>query len=161
MLVGPGSFERLELVPASMLKIGAAGAGQFAGLSESLARLKERKNKLTGEAEKLKAIANALSGIAYESGYQLIIGAVVAACEARTDLGKATTMLSATTDAEYRALCEKVAALVAELPEEHANKEKAVMRQPRRSRRHGSCMRSESSGRKSTIRNWRRGRRHP
>ena len=127
MLVGPGSFERLECVTASMLKIGAAGTGQIAGLSESLARLQERKNKLTKEAGTLKAVADALSALAYDSGYRMIIGAVAAAHEARTDLEKATARASATTDAEYRALCDKVAALAAELPEERAAKEKTVV----------------------------------
>ena len=129
MLVGPGSFERLECVAASMLKIGAAGAGQIAGLSESLARLRERKKKLTSDSGALKAVAEALSALAYDSGYRLIIGTVGAArYEARTDLEKATARVSATTDAEYRALCDKVAVLLAELPKERDSKEKAVVK---------------------------------
>ena len=131
MLVGPGSFERLECVAASMLKIGAAGAGQIAGLSESLVRLRDRNNKLTSEAGALKAVAGALSALAYDSGYRLIIGAVAAAHEASTDLEKATARVSATTDTEYRALCARVAVLVAELPKDRANKEKAVVEAPK------------------------------
>lgn len=116
MLVGPGSFERLERISVDRLKIGAVSDGQLGHLKETLRKLDERKQTVTGEKNKLQALMGGMATLSHESTLQLILANVSAMQEARGDLERALARITETSDSEYQALCDKVLSFKAALP---------------------------------------------
>lgn len=108
MLVGQGAFERLQLVPLGLLKIGIAGGSSLPRLKKTLDDLRRKKKDLQARQDSASRLVTTFGSLANEQTRQMIIGSVTSRDEARADLAKANTRLATATDAEYLAICDRV-----------------------------------------------------
>ena len=117
MLVGPGDFERLRLVPEADLQIGAGAKGQVDGLRAESRKLNQQVADLQGRQGDIDRILQALQSLASPETLRLLLGAARQLGEALTERELAQQRIAGSTSAEYQALCARLLALQARKPQ--------------------------------------------
>lgn len=135
MLVGRGEFERLKLVPADELKIGAGGGGQVDSLEDFLKRLRRHLATLEGDKGQVESLREIMTTIGGDHTVQLVTSAVDNLREAINDCETATKRSVEVGDAEYQAICDGIAVLSGNLPAARDSEQKA----------HGDVIRAEAA----------------
>ncbi|MDO8319074.1 SbcC/MukB-like Walker B domain-containing protein [Rhodoferax sp.] len=111
MLVGPGDFERLRLVPEADLQIGAGAKGQVDGLRAESRDLNRKVADLQIRLEDIDRIRQAVQSLSSPETLRLLLGFAAQLGEALTERELAHQRISGSTSAEYQALCAKLQAL--------------------------------------------------
>jgi hypothetical protein len=101
MLVGPGDFERLELVHPSRLRIGAADKSQAVPMVEDLKRLRRDANEHTTDANTVAQLRTALQSMASPETGRLIENSARSLHEAMQDRELAHHRLLESASSEY------------------------------------------------------------
>ncbi len=113
MLVGPGDFERLRLVPEADLQIGAGAKGQVDGLRAESRKLNQQVVDLQGRQDDIDRIRQVVQRLASTEARRLLLGFAAQLKEALTERDLAQQRIAGSTSAEYQALCAKLQALQA------------------------------------------------
>lgn len=116
MLVGPGDFERLRLVPEADLQIGAGAKGQVDGLRNESRDLNRKIADLQGRQGDIDQIRQAVQSLTSPESLRLLLGSARQLSEALTERELAQQRIAGSTSAEYQALCAKLQALQASKP---------------------------------------------
>ena len=111
MLVGPGDFERLRLVPEADLQIGAGAKGQVDGLTTELRILSAKMVELQKREGSISRIRLAIQSLSSPETLRLLLGYAKQLDEALTENELANQRLSGSTSAEYQALSAELAGL--------------------------------------------------
>ncbi|MDO8777583.1 MAG: SbcC/MukB-like Walker B domain-containing protein [Burkholderiaceae bacterium] len=111
MLVGPGDFERLRLVPEADLQIGAGAKGQVDGLRTESRDLNRKVADLQTRQRDIDRIRQAVQSLSSPETLRLLLGFAAQLGEALTERELAHQRISGSTSAEYQALCAKLQAL--------------------------------------------------
>lgn len=111
MLVGPGDFERLRLVPEADLQIGAGAKGQVDGLRAESRELNRKVADLNERQGDIDRIRQAVQSLASPETLRLLLGFAAQLSEALTERELAQQRIAGSTSAEYQALCAKLQAL--------------------------------------------------
>ncbi len=111
MLVGPGDFERLKLVPEADLQIGAGAKGQVDGLRAESRGLNRKLADLQEREGSINRIRQAIQRLSSPETLRLLLGSAGQLGEALTEKDLADQRISGSTSAEYQALCSKLLAL--------------------------------------------------
>lgn len=111
MLVGPGDFERLRLVPEADLQIGAGAKGQVDGLRAESRVLNRKVADLQGRQGDIDRIRQAVQSLSSPETLRLLLGFATQLGEALNERELAHQRISGSTSAEYQALCAKLQAL--------------------------------------------------
>lgn len=117
MLVGPGDFERLRLVPEADLQIGAGAKGQVDGLRAESRDLNRKVVELQEREGSINRIRQAVQSLSSPETLRLLIGFASQLSEALTEKELAHQRISGSTSAEYQALCAKLQALQERKPQ--------------------------------------------
>lgn len=131
MLVGPGDFERLRLVPEADLQIGAGAKGQVDGLRAESRVLNRKVADLQGRQGDIDRIRQAVQSLSSPETLRLLLGFATQLGEALNERELAHQRISGSTSAEYQALCAKLQALQDRKPqlvEDARNARDAVVR---------------------------------
>jgi len=110
MLVGPGDFERLRLVPEADLQIGAGAKGQVDGLRVESRDLNRKVADLQGRQGDIERIRLAVQRLSSPETLRLLLGFAAQLGEALTERELAHRRISGSTSAEYQALSAKLIA---------------------------------------------------
>ena len=116
MLVGPGDFERLRLVPEADLQIGAGAKGQVDGLRAESRKLNQQIADLQGCQGNIDRIRLAVQSLSSPETLRLLLGSARQLGEALTERELAQQRIAGSTSAEYQALCAELQALQARKP---------------------------------------------
>jgi chromosome segregation protein len=111
MLVGPGDFERLRLVPEADLQIGAGAKGQVDGLRAESRDLNRKVADLQGRQGSIDRIRQAVQSLSSPETFRLLLGFAAQLGEALTERELAHQRISGSTSAAYQALCAQLQAL--------------------------------------------------
>ena len=111
MLVGPGDFERLRLVPEADLQIGAGAKGQVDGLRAESRDLNRKVADLQGRQGSIDRIRQAVQSLSSPETLRLLLGFAAQLGEALTERELAHQRISGSTSAEYQSLCAKLLAM--------------------------------------------------
>ncbi len=111
MLVGPGDFERLRLVPEADLQIGAGAKGQVDVLRAESRKLNREVAELQEHEGGINRIRLAINSLSSAETLRLLLGCASQLGEALTEKEIANQRLSGATSVEYQALCEKLLSL--------------------------------------------------
>ncbi|PKO77995.1 MAG: hypothetical protein CVU21_05510 [Betaproteobacteria bacterium HGW-Betaproteobacteria-15] len=111
MLVGPGDFERLRLVPEADLQIGAGAKGQVDGLRAESRVLNRKVADLQGRQGDIDRIRQAVLSLSSPETLRLLLSFATQLGEALNERELAHQRISGSTSAEYQALCAKLQAL--------------------------------------------------
>ena len=111
MLVGPGDFERLKLVPEADLQIGSGAKGQVDGLRAESRILNRKVADLQQREGSINRIRQAIQSLSSPETLRLLLGYAEQLSEALTEKELANQRLSGSTSAEYQALSAELAAL--------------------------------------------------
>jgi len=111
MLVGPGDFERLRLVPEADLQIGAGAKGQVDGLRAESRVLNRKVADLQGRQGDIDRIRQAVQSLSSPETLRLLLGFATQLGEALNERELAHQRTSGSTSAEYQTLCAKLQAL--------------------------------------------------
>ena len=117
MLVGPGDFERLRLVPEADLQIGAGAKGQVDGLRAESRDLNRKVVELLEREGSINRIRQAMQSLSSPETLRLLLGFAAQLGEALTEKELAHQRISGSTSAEYQALCAKLLALQERKPQ--------------------------------------------
>ncbi len=117
MLVGPGDFERLKLVPEADLQIGAGAKGQVDGLRFESRDLNRKVVGLQEREGSINRIRQAIQSLSSPETLRLLLASAGQLGEALTERDLANQRISGSTSAEYRALCSKLLALQERKPQ--------------------------------------------
>lgn len=122
MLVGPGDFERLRLVPEADLQIGAGAKGQFDGLRVESRDLNRKVAGLQARQGDIDRIRQAVQSLSSPETLRLLLSVSALLDEALTERELAQQRISGSTSAEYVAICAQLQALQERKPqlERHA-----------------------------------------
>ena len=104
MLVGPGDFERLRLVPEADLQIGAGAKGQVDGLRAESRELNRKVANLQEREGSISRIRKAVQSLSSPETLRLLLGFAAQLGEALTERELAHQRISGSTSAEYQAL---------------------------------------------------------
>ena len=110
MLVGPGDFERLRLVPEADLQIGAGAKGQVDGLRAESRDLNRKVADLQGRQGDIERIRLAVQSLSSPETLRLLLGFGAQLGEALIERELAHQRISGSTSAEYQALSAKLIA---------------------------------------------------
>jgi chromosome segregation protein len=111
MLVGPGDFERLRLVPEADLQIGAGAKGQVDGLRSESRDLNRKVADLQGREGEIDRIRQVVQSLVSSETLRLLLGFAAQLSEALSERELAQQRIAGSTSAEYQALCSKLEAL--------------------------------------------------
>nr|WP_315228014.1 SbcC/MukB-like Walker B domain-containing protein [uncultured Albidiferax sp.] len=111
MLVGPGDFERLQLVPEANLRIGAGAKGQVDGLRAESRDLNRKVVELQEREGSINRIRQAVQRLSSPETLRLLLGFAGQLSEALTEKELAHQRISGSTSAEYQDICVKLLAL--------------------------------------------------
>jgi chromosome segregation protein len=111
MLVGPGDFERLRLVPEADLQIGAGAKGQVDGLTAESRVLNGKVADLLRRQKDMDGIRHAAQSLSSPETLRLLLGFAAQLDEALTEREVARQRIAGSSSAEYQALCAKLQAL--------------------------------------------------
>ncbi|WP_114970403.1 SbcC/MukB-like Walker B domain-containing protein [Rhodoferax ferrireducens] len=111
MLVGPGDFERLRLVPEADLQIGAGAKGQLDGLRAESRDLNRKVVDLQEREGSIVRIRQAVQSLSSPETLRLLLGFADQLNEALTEKELANQRISGSSSAEYQAICAKLLAL--------------------------------------------------
>lgn len=111
MLVGPGDFERLRLVPEADLQIGAGAKGQVDGLRAESRVLNRKVVELREREGSIDRIRQAVQSLSSHETRRLLLGYAAQLSEALAEKELANQRISGSTSAEYQALCNKLLTL--------------------------------------------------
>lgn len=117
MLVGPGDFERLRLVPEADLQIGAGAKGQVDGLRAESRDLNRKVADLQGRQGDIERIRLAVQSLSSPETLRLLLGFAAQLGEALIERELAHQRISGSTSAEYRALSAKLIAVQERKPQ--------------------------------------------
>lgn len=117
MLVGPGDFERLRLVPEADLQIGAGAKDQVDGLRAESRDLNKKVADLQEREGSISRIRLAVQSLSSPDARRLLLGFAGQLSEALTEREFANQRISGSTSAEYKALCAKLLALQERKPQ--------------------------------------------
>ena len=125
MLVGPGDFERLRLVPEADLQIGAGAKGQVDGLRAESRKLNQQVADLQGRQGDIDRIRLAVQSLSSPETLRLLLGSARQLGEALTERELAEKRIAGSTSAEYQALSAKLRELQARKPQLDTDSRKA------------------------------------
>lgn len=108
MLVGPGDFERLRLVPEADLQIGAGAKGQVDGLRAESRDLNRKVADLQGRQGSIDRIRQAVQSLSSPETLRLLLGFAAQLGEALIEREVAHRRISGSTSAEYQTLSAKL-----------------------------------------------------
>lgn len=111
MLVGPGDFERLRLVPEADLQIGAGAKGQVDGLRAESRDLNRKVAELQEREWFISRIRQVVQSLSSPETLRLLLGFAAQLGEAFAERELARQRISGSTSAEYQALCAKLQTL--------------------------------------------------
>ncbi|MFC5522541.1 SbcC/MukB-like Walker B domain-containing protein, partial [Polaromonas jejuensis] len=111
MLVGPGDFERLRLVPEADLQIGAGAKGQVDGLRTESRNLNRKVVDLQEREGSINRIRLAVQSLSSPEALRLLLGCAQQLSEALAEKELANQRISGSTSAEYQAICATLLAL--------------------------------------------------
>jgi len=111
MLVGPGDFERLKLVPEADLQIGTGAKGQVDGLRAESRDLNRKVLDLQTREGAISRIRRAVQSLSSPETLRLLLGCAAQLGEALTEKELANQRITGSTSAEYQAICAKLLAL--------------------------------------------------
>lgn len=117
MLVGPGDFERLRLVPEADLQIGAGARGQVDGLRAESRVLTRKVVELRERERSIDRIRQAVQSLSSQETRRLLLGYAVQLSEALAEKELANQRISGNTSAEYQSLCTKLLTLQERKPQ--------------------------------------------
>ncbi|WP_168226694.1 SbcC/MukB-like Walker B domain-containing protein [Rhodoferax sediminis] len=117
MLVGPGDFERLRLIPEADLQIGAGAKGQVDGLRAESRDLNRKVADLQGRQGDIHRIRQAVQSLSSPETLRLLLGFAAQLDEALTEREFTHQRISGSTSAEYQTLCAKLQALQKRRPQ--------------------------------------------
>jgi chromosome segregation protein len=117
MLVGPGDFERLRLVPEADLQIGAGAKGQVDGLRAESRDLNRKVADLQTRQGDIARIRQAVQSLSSPETLRLLLGFTAQLGEALTERQLAQQRIAGSTSAEYQALSAKLQALQERKPQ--------------------------------------------
>ena len=117
MLVGPGDFERLRLVPEADLQIGAGAKGQVDGLRAESRDLNRKVADLQGRQGDIERIRLAVQSLSSPETLRLLLGVAAQLGEALIERELAHQRISGSTSAEYQALSAKLIAVQERKPQ--------------------------------------------
>lgn len=117
MLVGPGDFERLRLVPEADLQIGAGAKGQVDGLRAESRDLNRKVADLQGRQVEFDRIRQAVQRLSSPETLRLLLGFAAQLGDALTERELAQQRIAGSTSAEYQALSAKLQALQGRKPQ--------------------------------------------
>lgn len=117
MLVGPGDFERLKLVPEADLKIGAGAKDQVDGLRTESRVLTRQIVELREREESIDRIRQSVQSMTSPESRRLLLGYAGQLSEAQAEKEIANQRLSGSTSAEYQEICEKLLTLQERKPQ--------------------------------------------
>jgi chromosome segregation protein len=117
MLVGPGDFERLRLVPEAELQIGVGAKGQIDGLRAESRDLNRKVADLQTRQGDIARIRQAVQSLSSPETLRLLLGFAVQLGEALTERELAHQRIASSTSAEYQALSAKLQALQERKPQ--------------------------------------------
>ncbi|MDB5958254.1 SbcC/MukB-like Walker B domain-containing protein [Ramlibacter sp.] len=117
MLVGPGDFERLKLVPEADLQIGAGAKGQVDGLRFESRDLNRKVVGLQEREGSINRIRQAIQSLSSPETLRLLLASAGQLGEALTEQDLANQRIAGSTSAEYQALCSKLLALQERKPQ--------------------------------------------
>jgi energy-coupling factor transporter ATP-binding protein EcfA2 len=121
MLVGPGDFERLRLVPEADLQIGAGAKGQVDGLRAESRDLNRKVVDLQERLGDIDRIRRAVHSLSSPETLRLLLGFAAQLGEALTERELAQQRIAGSTSSEYQALCAKLQALQERKPQLEKN----------------------------------------
>lgn len=121
MLVGPGDFERLRLVPEADLKIGAGAKGQVDGLRAEFRVLTGKVVELHGREGAIDRMRGAVQSLSSPETRRLLLGVAEQLSEALAEKELANQRISGSTSAEYQALCATLLTLQERKPQLEAD----------------------------------------
>lgn len=125
MLVGPGDFERLRLVPEADLQIGTGAKGQVDGLRTESRDLNRKVANLQELEGSINRIRQAVQSLSSPETMRLLLGFAAQLSEALTERELAHQRISGSTSAEYQAICTKLLALQERKPQLESDARKA------------------------------------
>jgi hypothetical protein len=117
MLVGPGDFERLRLVPEADLQIGAGAKSQVDGLRAESRVLTRKVVDLQEREGSINRIRLAVQSLSSPEALRLMLGSAGQLSEALAEKELANLRISGSTSAEYQAICAKLLALLERKPQ--------------------------------------------
>jgi len=117
MLVGPGDFERLKLVPEADLQIGAGAKGQVDTLKSESRELNRRVAAWHRREGDINHMRQAVQRMASPDTKRLLLGFADQLGEALAERALANQRIAGSTSAEYQAICENLIALQSRRPE--------------------------------------------
>jgi chromosome segregation protein len=116
MLVGPGDFERLELVHASRLRIGAGDMSQVGILRDDLKRLRLLAQESMERAQRVALLRTSLQSMAAPETARLIESQCRTLQEVLRDREVARQRLEGSTSSEYQKMCAELSESKAAVP---------------------------------------------
>lgn len=125
MLVGPGDFERLRLVPEADLQIGAGAKGQVDTLRVESRDLNRRVADLKSVLDAIDRIRQAVQSLSSPETMRLLLGFADQLSEALSEKELAGKRMSGSTSAEYQDICDRVSALTKSKPQAEENAQTA------------------------------------
>lgn len=125
MLVGPGDFERLRLVPEADLQIGAGAKGQVDGLRAESRDLNRKVADLQTRQGAIDRIRLAVQSLSSPQTLRLLLGFAAQLGEALSERELAIQRISGSTSAEYQSLCAKLLTLQERKPQLETDVRKA------------------------------------
>ena len=117
MLVGPGDFERLELVHSSRLRIGAGDMSQVGILRDDLNKQRLLAHEFTEKASAVATLRFSLQTMAAAETSRLIASHAVGLQEALRAREVARRRLEGSASSQYKELCDKLSQGKASLPD--------------------------------------------
>ncbi|HHH9110726.1 TPA: SbcC/MukB-like Walker B domain-containing protein [Pseudomonas aeruginosa] len=125
MLAGPNDFERLELSTPEHLKIGGGSQNQVEHLRAELSHQRARATELRLQLTSLNTLRVAVGSLSSESTAQLLLSQADFFRDALQQRERASQRVSGIENAEYLALCEKLAHRLGEVGDHEASAREA------------------------------------
>lgn len=125
MLVGPGDFERLKLVPEANLRLGAGARSQADGLKAEFRKLTAELAGLREQEKRINQTLQSIQGLSSPQTLRLLLGYADQLNEAFAEQDLADQRASGGTSAEYKAICENLLAHQGRKPQLEADARKA------------------------------------
>ncbi len=117
MLVSPGDFERLRLVPEADLQIGAGAKGQVDGLRTESRALSQKLVALQERTQSIHRVRQAVQSLSSSETLRLLLSAAGQLDEALAEKQIAQQRIAGGTSAEYQALSANLSALLEGRPQ--------------------------------------------
>lgn len=111
MLVGPGDFERLRLVPEADLQIGTGAKGQVDALRAEARGLNSLVAGLQSTIDRMEQTRGVAQRLSSADVMKILLGSADQLGEALDEKALASRRMSGSTSAEYQEICDRLTAL--------------------------------------------------